>query len=70
VPELSETAAQDLLISVITLVDGWVALQTADQLFTTPPSDRRERDARRREFVVMTVEAATLAALDRLSARE
>ncbi|MFC9557430.1 TetR/AcrR family transcriptional regulator [Rhodococcus sp. NPDC056960] len=70
VPELSETAAQDLLISVITLVDGWVALQTADQLFTTPPSDRRERDARRREFVVMTVEAATLAALGRLSARE
>ncbi|MFC0446881.1 TetR/AcrR family transcriptional regulator [Rhodococcus jostii] len=68
VPELSETAAQELLIGVITLVDGWVALQTADKLFATPSPDGRDRDARRREFIVMTVEAATRAALERLSA--
>ena len=36
VPELSESDAQELLITVITLVDGWVALQTADRLFSTP----------------------------------
>ncbi|QTJ64430.1 hypothetical protein HYG77_01645 [Rhodococcus sp. ZPP] len=41
--------------------------QTADQLFATPSG--RDRDARRAEFIVMTVEAATRAAeLERLNA--
>ncbi|MFC9838706.1 TetR/AcrR family transcriptional regulator [Rhodococcus sp. NPDC127530] len=68
VPELSETDAQELLITIITLVDGWVALQTADQLFSTPSPDGRDRDSRRRDFIVMTVEAATRAALARTQA--
>ncbi|MDI9976855.1 MULTISPECIES: TetR family transcriptional regulator [Rhodococcus] len=65
VPELSESDAQELLITVITLVDGWVALQTADRLFSTPLPCGRDRDSRRRDFIVMTVEAATRAALTR-----
>ncbi|MFC9361970.1 TetR/AcrR family transcriptional regulator [Rhodococcus sp. NPDC057014] len=61
---LSEADAQELLITVITLVDGWVTLQTADRLFS-PPSRPDDRDSRRREFIVMTVEAATRAAIAR-----
>ncbi|BAH48639.1 TetR/AcrR family transcriptional regulator [Rhodococcus opacus] len=62
---LSEADAQELLITVITLVDGWGTLQTADRLFSPPPSRRDDRDSRRREFIVMTVEAATDAAIAR-----
>lgn len=65
IPELSEICAQELLITVITLVDGWVALQTTDRQFTSPSPDSRERNSRRRDFIVMAVEATTAAALTR-----
>ena len=64
-PGLSDSDAQELLLSVITLVDGWIALQTADRLFSPPPSNGDDRDAHRREFIMMTVEAATNAMLTR-----
>nr|WP_206037849.1 TetR family transcriptional regulator [Rhodococcus sp. HNM0569] len=60
VPGLSEEDAEELLITVIVLVDGWIAMQTVDRLFAT---DRAERESTRRAFVVRTVEAATRAAL-------
>lgn len=60
VPELSDSDAEELLITVIVLVDGWVAMQNVDRLFEP---DRADRQARRREFITRAVDAATRALL-------
>jgi len=59
VPSLSEHAAEELLITVITLVDGWIAMRTTGRLFSSADTPAAERDAQRREFIVETVAAAT-----------
>lgn len=63
IPELSEADAQELLVTVITLVDGWIALRATDRQFTGSNATDFDRIRRRREFIVMTVESATKAAL-------
>lgn len=61
VPELSKADAEELLITIITLVDGWIALQATDRQFVRTPVDVDRRARRRREFIVRTVEATTAA---------
>ncbi|MFC8182082.1 MULTISPECIES: TetR/AcrR family transcriptional regulator [Nocardiaceae] len=59
VPELSEADAQEILITIITLVDGWVALQATDRQIAGLPSDENARAERRREFIVEAVRSVT-----------
>lgn len=64
-PELSESDAEELLVTVITLVDGWIALQATDRQFTGHRASESERALHRRTFIIMTVHAAACAALVR-----
>lgn len=64
-PTLSAADASELILTVITLVDGWVALQTTDRQFADTEVTADDRNDRRRDFIVMTVSAATIAAVER-----
>ncbi|MFF0814536.1 TetR/AcrR family transcriptional regulator [Rhodococcus sp. NPDC003318] len=64
VPALTDADAQELLITVITLVDGWMALTTTDRLFTASADRDDDRYTQRRAFIVRTVDAAVRAVLD------
>lgn len=62
VPQLTRQQAQDLLLTILTLADGYQALTNLDRLYTGMDRMDAARLARRREAITATVRA-TLTAL-------
>lgn len=58
-PTISEADAQDLLLTILTLADGWQVLHTLDRLYTGTTARDAARNASRRRAVVTAVEALT-----------
>lgn len=56
-PQISEVDAQDLLLTILTLADGWQALHTLDRIYTGVTTRDAARTATRRRAVVTAVEA-------------
>lgn len=56
-PELDEAQAHELLLTIITLCDGWQVLGTMDRVITGRPARDEARQAARRAFVVGAVVA-------------
>ncbi|WP_026554224.1 TetR family transcriptional regulator [Arthrobacter sp. 35W] len=56
-PELSTEEAQELLLSVLALTDGWQAMGTTDRIYSGAAAATPERTARRRRTVLLAVEA-------------
>lgn len=57
VPALSPEQAQDLLLSILTLADGYQALPNLDRLYTGTTGGDARRLARRRDTITTTVRA-------------
>jgi len=58
-PTLGDTDARELLLTILTLVDGWQVLGTMDHVYTGTVIRDDARNARRRAAVVAAVEAYT-----------
>ncbi len=56
-PQLAEDEAQDLLLTIVTLADGYQALPNLDSLYTGKLEPDAARLARRRGAIVSTVRA-------------
>lgn len=65
IPELSEKQAHELLLTIITLCDGWQVLGTTDRVITGEVGRDDDRQAARREFVVAAVVAIARDLVDR-----
>ena len=64
-PELTDEDVQDLLLTILTLCDGFQALPNVDRLYTGTGEPDAERLARRRQAILLTVGAAAEALLAR-----
>jgi len=58
-PQITEADARDLLLTILTLADGWQVLHTLDRLYTGTVARDAARNASRRRAVVTAVEALT-----------
>ncbi|ATL70522.1 TetR/AcrR family transcriptional regulator [Nocardia terpenica] len=58
VPGLTETEAQEVLSTILTLCHGWHSLPNLDRLLAGGKSGTAARARRRREFIARTVAAA------------
>jgi len=58
-PQLSEEDARELLLTVLTLNDGWQVLATMDHIYTGTIVRDDARNNRRRQAVVATISALT-----------
>ena len=58
-PQITEADARDLLLTILTLADGWQVLHTLDRLYTGTVTRDATRNASRRKAVVTAVEALT-----------
>lgn len=58
-PTISEADARDLLLTILTLADGWQVLHTLDRLYTGTMTRDAARNASRRRAVIAAVEAMT-----------
>ncbi|TBN57361.1 TetR family transcriptional regulator [Glaciihabitans arcticus] len=58
-PDISEDDARELLLTVLTLCDGWQVLRNMDRVYTGTVERTAARDAARRRAVLATVEAYT-----------
>ena len=58
-PQITEADARDLLLTILTLADGWQVLHTLDRLYTGTVARDAARNASRRKAVVTAVEALT-----------
>ncbi|MCD1268021.1 hypothetical protein B5M43_004045 [Microbacterium sp. MEC084] len=56
-PQLDDRAAADLLLSIVTLADGWQVFRSVEHLYAGDAAGTPERAARRREVVVASVAA-------------
>lgn len=56
-PSISEADARDLLLTILTLADGWQVLHTLDRLYTGTVTRDAARNASRRKAVVAAVDA-------------
>ena len=56
-PELDDATAIELLLTIVTLADGWQVFRSLDQLYSGGRTDQPERIAARRGFVLRTVRA-------------
>ena len=56
-PELDDYAARELLLTLVTLCDGYPSLPNLDRLYFGDDASAPDRTARRRAAVVATVEA-------------
>lgn len=56
-PELTEAQAHELLLTIVTLADGWQVLGTMDRVITGETRRDAARQAARRQFVVDAVVA-------------
>ena len=56
-PSISEADARDLLLTILTLADGWQVLHTLDRLYTGTVTRGAERNASRRKAVVAAIDA-------------
>ncbi|PJJ71553.1 AcrR family transcriptional regulator [Diaminobutyricimonas aerilata] len=54
-PELTDVQARDLLITIVTLSDGWHVLSNLDQLYFGDPDEQRR--LQRRDAIVTAAEA-------------
>lgn len=59
IPELTETEAHEVLLTCLTLADGWQVLGNADRIMTGKPVRDDARHAARRAFFVRTMESIT-----------
>ena len=59
IPELSLDDAHEVLLTCLTLADGWQVLGNADRIMTGEPERNDARNARRRAHFVRTMEAIT-----------
>lgn len=59
-PTISEADAQDLLLTILTLADGWQVLHTIDRIYTGTLARDAARNASRRRAVLLAVEALAL----------
>lgn len=64
IPELSKADAHELLLTCLTLADGWQVLGTADRIMTGTVVRDDARHARRRAFFVRTMRAITQDLID------
>lgn len=60
-PSVSEADARDLLLTILTLADGWQVLHTIDRIYTGTVERDAARNASRRAAVVAAVESLTRA---------
>ena len=60
-PGLSDDDARELLMTILTLCDGWQVLRNMDRVYTGTTSRDADRNARRRASVLHTIEAHTRA---------
>jgi len=58
-PQITEADARDLLLTILTLADGWQVLHTLDRLYTGTVARDAARNASRKKAVVTAVEALT-----------
>ena len=58
-PAVSEEDARELLLTILTLADGWQVLATLDRLYTGTITRDAARNDRRKKSVVAAVEALT-----------
>ena len=58
-PTISLDDARELLLTILTLADGWQVLGTLDRLYTGTITRDAARNARRKRAVVLAVEALT-----------
>ena len=58
-PQITEADARDLLLTILTLADGWQVLHTLDRLYTGTVTRDAARNASRKKAVVTAVEALT-----------
>jgi AcrR family transcriptional regulator len=56
-PTISEADARDLLLTILTLADGWQVLHTLDRLYTGTLARNAARNASRRRAVVTAIES-------------
>jgi len=62
-PDLTDDDARELLMTILTLCDGWQVLRNMDRIYTGSTSRTTERNARRRTSVLHAIEAHTRALL-------
>ena len=60
VPEITREQAEDLLVTILTLADGYQALTNLDRLYTGSTGADPKRRTRRRESIQATVRATLL----------
>lgn len=60
-PELSDENARELLLTILTLADGWQVLPNMDRIYTNTIERDAHRDAARKRIVLAAVEALTRA---------
>ncbi len=58
-PTITEQDARELLLTILTLADGWQVLHTLDRLYTGTITRDAARNASRRKAVVAAVESLT-----------
>ena len=58
-PTISQADARDLLLTILTLADGWQVLHTLDRLYTRTITRDAVRNASRRRAVVTAIESLT-----------
>jgi hypothetical protein len=58
-PTISEADARELLLTILTLADGWQVLHTLDRLYTGTRARDAARNASRRAAVVTAIESLT-----------
>jgi len=56
-PSITEADARDLLLTILTLADGWQVLHTLDRLYTGTVTRDAARNTSRRKAVVAAVDA-------------
>ena len=56
-PSISEADARDLLLTILTLADGWQVLHTLDRLYTGTVARDATRNASRKRAVVAAIDA-------------
>ena len=56
-PTISQADARDLLLTILTLADGWQVLHTLDRLYTGTVTRDAARNASRRKAVVAAIDA-------------
>jgi AcrR family transcriptional regulator len=60
-PDLSDENARELLLTILTLADGWQVLPNMDRIYTNTIERDAHRNAARKAIVLTTVEALTRA---------